>query len=134
MESHLRAIGILFIVRGVLGILASMGVALFGIAGGLGYFSNRSDPVDPYVGTMIVCIAGILFILSVAAIVVGCALYRLRPWARVVGIVLSLFELVTFCGWPLTLGLGVYGLIVLFQSETAALFSDQFPQKPDATL
>jgi len=47
-------------------------------------------------------------------------LLRLRPWARIAGIVVSILSLVAF---PLGTVLGIYGLWVLFSKDTERLFA-----------
>jgi hypothetical protein len=58
-------------------------------------------------------------VMSVPAIVIGYGLYRLRPWSRIAGIVLSIISLISF---PFGTLLGIYGLWVLFSKDGQTLF------------
>ena len=51
-------------------------------------------------------------------------LFRFRPWARILGIVLSIFDLI----WvPIGTIVGAYGLFVLFSKDTERLFAARPP-------
>jgi hypothetical protein len=73
----------------------------------------------------------ILFVLvrSVPGILVGIGLLKYRPWARIVGIVLSILDLIWL---PIGTIVGIYGLWVLFSAETERLFNGPPPAPPVA--
>ncbi|MFC1609939.1 hypothetical protein ACFL6C_03190 [Myxococcota bacterium] len=50
----------------------------------------------------------------------GIGLLRMRTWGRILGIIVAIFSLP---GFPLGTALGVYGLVILFNQETAQLFA-----------
>ena len=56
---------------------------------------------------------------ALCASVVGIGLFRFRPWARIGGIVLCIFDLIWI---PFGTIVGVYGLWVLFSKDTERLF------------
>ncbi|PYT24171.1 MAG: hypothetical protein DMG57_29615 [Acidobacteria bacterium] len=60
-----------------------------------------------------------LMTLSLPGIVVGVGLLRFRPWARILGIVLSVLDLNDV---PLGTAVGIYGFWVLLSPETERLF------------
>ena len=60
--------------------------------------------------------------LSLPGIITGIGLLRLRPWARIAGIVLSILGLMAM---PIGTIVGVYGLWVLFSKDTERLFAAQ---------
>jgi hypothetical protein len=58
-------------------------------------------------------------LLSIPGLIAGYGLLKFRPWARMLTIVLAVFELFRF---PLGTILGIYSLWVLLSSEGAAQF------------
>ena len=63
--------------------------------------------------------AAVVAMLAIPGLIAGYGLLKFRPWARILTIVLSVFELIHF---PYGTALGVYGLWVLLSSEGAAQF------------
>lgn len=131
MDTHVRLLGALNIVLGALGALAGIGLLLVfgGIAGIVGVSSHDPDalvaiPILGIIGTFI-CI--LLLVLSLPAILVGWGLLKYRPWARVLGIVLSALNLLSV---PIGTVLGIYGLWVLLNAETERLFQNP-PLQPN---
>jgi hypothetical protein len=122
VETHVKVLGILNVVFGGLGLLGA--VALVIIFGGVtGLISAEGDP-GATVAASIVGVTGASLVLftiltSLPAIIIGLGLYRLRPWSRIWGIVLSIVSLIAF---PFGTALGVYGLWVLFSEEGQKLF------------
>jgi hypothetical protein len=69
--------------------------------------------------------AGIAFFLIVIALpgmIAGIGLLKMRPWARIVAIVVGALHILSF---PLGTALGIYTLWVLLNAETEALFRGQ---------
>ena len=64
----------------------------------------------------------VLLVLSIPYIICGWGLLKLRPWSRILGIVLAAISLIRV---PFGTIFGIYALIILFNKETEALF-----QKP----
>ena len=60
-----------------------------------------------------------LVITSLPAIVIGIGLIRLRPWARIAGMVMCTVSLMMI---PLGPVVGIYGLWVLFNRDTERVF------------
>jgi hypothetical protein len=73
-------------------------------------------PIIGLTGTMVVLFT---VALSLPSIIIGWGLYRMRPWSRIAGIVLSIVSLISF---PFGTILGVYGLWVLFSKDGQRLF------------
>ena len=123
METHVKVVAALHMVMGALGVLCALALMLI-FGGAASIVSLGGDP-DAAVAVPVIGLVGMalvvgLLVLAVPAIFVGVGLWQLRPWARVGGIVLSIFDLV----WvPLGTIVGVYGLWVLFSKPTEALFS-----------
>ncbi len=128
MAQHVRILGGLFLAFGILGGLAALFIlALFGgVAGLIGVHAPEQDaeiavPIVLAVGTFIV---GLIAVLSVPEIICGAGLLGFRPWARILGIVLSGFSLLKF---PIGTALGIYGLWVLTAEGTRRLFAGAPP-------
>jgi len=129
METHVKVFAVLQIALGALCLLAALGLTLVFI-GGFGAASVSDNPdaaiALPFIGVTGIALVSFLLVLSLPGIITGIGLLRLRPWARVLGIVLSIIGLM---GFPLGTMIGVYGLWVLFSKDTERLFGAQ----PSAT-
>jgi hypothetical protein len=122
METHTKALGILNIVSGVLGLCGALVLVL--VFGGVAALVGaEGDPdaalVVPILGLTGMAIVLVIVTLSLPAIIIGYGLYQLRPWSRIAGIVLSIVSLISF---PFGTILGIYGLWVLFSKEGERLF------------
>lgn len=123
MQTHVKVLGILHIVFGVLGILIGFGMlAIFGgVAGmvGMNATGEEAAVAVPILGAIGGLVLLILLLVSIPGIIAGIGLLSLRPWSRVLGIVISIISLLNF---PFGTALGFYGIWVLFSREGAALF------------
>jgi hypothetical protein len=124
MDTHVRVLGVLNIAIGAIGLVVAA-LMLVGVGGAAGIISASADPDEAAVAIPILSIVGafvmiVLFAFSAPAIVTGIGLLYFKPWARVLGIVLSAIALL---GFPWVTILGVYGLWVLFSKDTERLFS-----------
>ena len=63
----------------------------------------------------------LILALSLPAVIVGIGLFRMRPWARIGAIVLSILHLIWI---PIGTIIGVYSLWVLFSKDTERLFAE----------
>jgi hypothetical protein len=128
METHVKVLGVLQIALGSLSLLAA-GVITIVLMGGLGAMGFSGDPdaqrALPLVGLVGTVIVTFLVVLSLPGILTGIGLLRLRPWARIAGIVLSILHLMMI---PFGTIVGVYGLWVLFSKETERLFEARAAQ------
>ena len=122
MASHVKVIAILFIVFGALGALMALfsSVIFSALAAIVG---NTQDP-DAALGVAVLGLTGatltvVLLVLSIPYIICGWGLLTLRPWSRILGIILAAISLVRI---PLGTLFGIYALVILFNKETEALF------------
>jgi hypothetical protein len=97
--------------------------AIFAFGGTMAGLSGQNDP-DALVaiGIMGVIGTGVLvlcLLFSVPGFLAGWGLLKIKPWARILTIVLSAINLVNF---PVGTAVGAYGLWVLLNQETEALF------------
>lgn len=127
MHQHVKVLAWLNIVYGGLGILFSL--IIFIVMGGVAGFVSQFDPsVDAQTAAPIIVVVGtfvvvVLLVVSAPSVIAGMGLLAYKPWARTLTIVLSALHLLSV---PFGTALGVYGLWVLLQPSTEALFS-QFP-------
>ena len=124
MDTHVRVLGVLYLVIGVLGLMAAalMTIGIGGAAGVIGAAAESDDaalaiPILSIVGTFLLAF---LLTFSLPAVGTGIGLLYFKPWARIAGIVLSAIALL---GFPWVTILGIYGLWVLFNSQTERLFN-----------
>jgi hypothetical protein len=124
MDTHVRVLGVLNIAMGVIGLIVAA-LMLIGFGGAAGIISAAADadeaamaiPILSVVGSVLVAV---IFAFSLPSVIVGIGLLYFKPWARIVGIVLSAIALL---GFPWVTILGIYGLWVLFSKETERLFA-----------
>jgi hypothetical protein len=125
MDTHVKVLGALQIAMGSLCLFGALVLALV-FAGGFGAASLSDDPdaaiALPFIGITGAALVMFLLVLSLPGIVTGIGLLRLRPWARIAGIVLSILGLMAM---PIGTIVGVYGLWVLFSKDTERLFAAQ---------
>ena len=117
MEAHVKFLGLMHILVGGFGGLAS--IIFFGPFSG----PTTAAAYGPLIGYTITGWMALLLILMLPTIALGVGLLNYRPWARSIGTVISIFELLNF---PVGTMLGVYALWVLLSPETDPLFSPRF--------
>jgi hypothetical protein len=132
METHVKVLGALQIALGALGLLAAVVlVVVFGVASSV--VAAVDDPnaaiAIPIIGLTGTALVAVLLLLSLPNVIAGIGLIRLRPWARIAGIVLSILGLMMF---PFGTIVGVYGIWVLFSKDTERLF--ERPVSADPTV
>jgi hypothetical protein len=116
MQTHVKILAWLYIVLGVLGILAA-GIVVLVVAGG-GLISGDRTAIT--VTTIVsLVIGGFLVMVSAPGIVAGIGLLSYQSWARILTLVLGILNLP---GFPTGTALGVYTLYVLLDEETSHLF------------
>jgi len=116
MDSHVKALGWLWIISGVLSIGSALCLG-FGI-GGSGFIS---DDQTAFITTSIVGVicGGSLFLGGILDLIAAYGLFNFKSWARILAIILGIFNLFLF---PIGTLLGIYTLWVMFNDETKALF------------
>jgi len=123
MADHVKILGILHIVYGILGVLAGIIILLIfgGLAGVVSVAAHSADALIavPILGGIGAFIFILLLALSLPGIVAGFGLIEFRPWARMLTIILSALELMSV---PIGTALGIYGLWVLLSPGAEQLF------------
>jgi hypothetical protein len=123
MVTHVKVIAVLFILFGALGLLGALfsGLLLGSVAGLVGVSGEAGAPAGAAaIGLFGTILTIVLLILSIPNILCGVGLLKLRPWARILGIVLGIIALIHI---PLGTIFGVYALIILFRKDVEALFA-----------
>jgi len=122
MATHVKVVAVLFIVFGALGAL----MALFSsvIFSALAAIVGSTQDPDASLGVAVLGLTGatltiVLLVLAIPYIICGFGMLTLRPWSRILGIVLAAISLVRI---PFGTIFGIYALIILFNKETEALF------------
>jgi hypothetical protein len=107
METHVKAVAVLNIILGAMGVVAAAAVALL--------FSGMVQEAG-----LEGIVVAILLATSAPVLIGGIALWRRAPWSRVYMIVVSAIELVNV---PFGTALGIYSIWTLTRSETPRLFA-----------
>lgn len=123
MQTHVKVLAVLFVVFSGLGILTAVGaMVLFGGAAGIvGMAAEGEDAAIamPIIGLTGTVLTIFLFAVSLPGLIAGFGLLSLKPWARILGIVLCAIQLINI---PIGTILGAYGLWVLLNKESERLF------------
>ena len=120
MESHVRILGVLSILSGGIGGLS--GIIFFYLSAG----PAAAAAYGPIIGYTIVGLMWLMLILAIPSILLGIGLMHFKPWARSIGTVVAIIELLNV---PVGTILGIYALWVLLSVETDPLFSPRFKKR-----
>ena len=124
MNTHVKVLGVLYIALSTLGLMLALFMGLiFGTASGV--VGMNADSRDAAIALPIIGIAGTMLVtflvaLALPGLVAGVGLLQLRPWGRILGIVVAILHLIHIPFGTLT---GIYGLWVLLNKDTERLFS-----------
>lgn len=123
MRDHLKILGWLYAVTGAFVLLlALLFGTLFGIAG---VVAGAEDGAGFLLGGIGLVFALFVAALGVPSLVCGWALLNYKPWARVLGIILSALQVANF---PVGTLIGGYGLWVLLNDESRRLLEAGDPR------
>lgn len=124
MQAHVKALGVLYLAISTLSLLAAffLLLAIGGVATVVGLMADPGDAVVaiPVLGVVGTVLATLLLVLAVPGLVAGWGLLALKPWARILSLVLSALNILNV---PIGTALGVYGLWVLLHRDTEPLFT-----------
>src|SRR5438046_1331134 len=125
MDTHVKVVGVLDIVFGIIGICVAMFLTLV-FAGAMTAVFADGDPdaavAIPIIGLSGAALVAFLVVWSLPGIIIGFGLLKRKPWARVGGIVVAIVALLNI---PIGTIFGVYSLWMLFSKDTEKLFSPQ---------
>ena len=122
MATHVKVLAGFFAVFAALLLIGAFFLPL--IIGFVGTVVGTSDEPDAaavgaFLGFTGVVLSVVLVCLAVPFGICSYGLFKLRPWGRIMGIIMSAMALIQL---PLGTLVGIYGLIVLFQKKTEELF------------
>ena len=125
MQTHVKVLGVIYLAVGGCMLLGALFLALTmgGVAGIVGATAEPEEAAIaiPVLGIAGTALAAVLFVFSLPSLITGYGLFNYKPWARIVGIVLSAISLINV---PIGTVIGAYGLWVLLNKETERLFSN----------
>ncbi len=123
MQTHVKVLGVLYLACG--GFFLALALFLVLATGSAaGIVGVAAEPDDAAFAIPIIGIAGtaaamFFAVYGIPALVTGYGLLQRKPWARIVGIVLSAINLINI---PIGTVIGLYGLWVLLSKDTEPLF------------
>jgi hypothetical protein len=125
MQTHVKILGVLYLVVSAFFLLMALFLLLV-VGGTAGIVGATADPEDAAIAIPILGFAGtalamFLGVFSLPGLATGYGLLTFRPWARIVGVVLSAVSLINL---PVGTALGAYGLWVLLSKDTEHLFEE----------
>jgi hypothetical protein len=124
MTTHVKVLGALYLALSAIGLLVA-GFVFLALISAASVVGVAADPDEaalaiPIIGIAGTWLVGFLVVLSIPGLIVGWGLLTFKPWARIVGIVLSVLNLINV---PFGTLLGIYGLWVLLNKSTEPLFA-----------
>jgi len=131
MTTHIKVLGVLYLVLSAFTLLAAVFLALvFGTASGI--VGLNADPHDAAIALPLIGLAGtalvtFLVLVSLPGLIAGVGILKMRPWARILGIVVAVVNLIHV---PVGTAVGIYGLWVLLNGETERAFGQASPPQP----
>ena len=124
METHVKVLGVLYIAVSALSLFGALFLMLV-FGGTASLVGLTAEPGEAAVAIPILGIAGtalvaLLLILSIPGLLTGWGLLNYKSWSRILGLVLSVLNLLNF---PFGTALGIYGLWVLLNKDAERLFA-----------
>jgi len=124
MEQHVKILSVLFIIFGILGLVAALAFFVLG-AGTAATILSQDQSSEAQVGAAwaggcITFIAALFGIIAIPSIIAGWGLSKRKSWARILAIILAILSLPHI---PIGTAIGVYALVILFNPEAKALFA-----------
>ena len=116
MTSHVKLLGILYIVYHGLAILFAL--VVFGILSGIGLLSGDWQATG-ILGVIAFGILALVTVLALPGIIAGVGLLNRWGWARILALIIGFFSLFEV---PLGTALGIYTFWVLLQDDPAVKF------------
>jgi hypothetical protein len=117
MKKHIELLGILNIIYHFIEFLVGVGFFLFFPSIGLITGEPIAMGILTIIGTLL---GGFLLVLSIPGIIAGFGLLKLRPWARILALIMACVNMLSI---PVGTALGVYSFWVLMKDEVIQEFS-----------
>lgn len=118
MESHIKLVAILYLVLSILGLTTALFIYFILNLAGLISGDEQAGFILSIISNVITTI---LILSSIPGIIGAWGLLKRKEWARIVIVVLSVFNLLNF---PFGTALGIYALWTLLQPESLAWFNN----------
>ena len=125
MQTHVKVLAVIYLAVGGLMLCGALFLGLgSGVAAGI--VGASADPDDAAIAIPILGFAGtalavFLGLFALPSLITGYGLLYYKPWARIVGIILSAISLINI---PIGTIVGAYGLWVLLNKDTERLFTN----------
>jgi hypothetical protein len=123
MKKHIELIGILHIVYHSIGLIIALIVMLVIAGGGL---VSRDEIAIAVTLAVAMSISSMIIIFSIPGIIGGIGLLKMRPWARILILIMGFLALLEI---PLGTALGIYTIWALMNDETIKLFEGEGKEK-----
>ena len=117
MKDHIKILGWLYIVLGILGVLAGAVTLIVLLGTGLISGDEEAVVVLSIIGFIV---AGLVTLISAPGILAGVGLLKYKSWGRVLALILGFLNLP---GFPIGTALGAYTIWVLLNDEASELFA-----------
>jgi hypothetical protein len=117
METHVKALGVLWIIYGVIGLLFIL--FLFATLFGVSYIPDMGNEATVILRTVAIGFCIFLSVLTLPELIAGFGVLNYKEWGRIVALAVAFFNLLAF---PFGTALSVYTLVILFNSEAIQLF------------
>ena len=127
MDTHVKVAAWLRIIGSAVYLLIALVVlAVVGGMSGVVAASGGSDAETAASVMRMIAVWGSMFfgVLALPGLITGWGLLNYQPWARIINIVLSIFELFNI---PVGTAIGAYSLWVMFHPEVVELFESRVP-------
>jgi hypothetical protein len=112
MEKHIKVLGILYIVSGVLGFTIGGFLFLALVAGGLISGDSQAMTITSIVA---VFLTSFFLVFAIPELICGIALLKQKSYSRIFGLILGFLNLLDI---PIGTALGIYAIWVLMKDET----------------
>ena len=122
MSKHINILGALFLTFSLFMIIGGFAINHFLPMAGEISGDSTAIRITSIIGQSI---GTVLFIFAVPGFICGYGLITKKAWSRVFGIILSCLSLLSI---PIGTIIGIYGLWILFNDETKALFLSLSPR------
>ena len=117
MQSHVKALGVLWIIYGAIGMLFIffMFATLFGVS----YIPDIGPEAPVILRTVAIGFCAFLAVLTIPELIAGYGLLHYKEWGRILALAVAFLNLIWF---PIGTALSVYTLVILFNTEAIELF------------
>lgn len=122
MATHVKVLASFFVVIAILLLAGAFFLPLIlGLVGTVVSSSNEPDAatVGAFLGLTGAVLSIVLVCMALPYGICAFGLFKLRPWARIMAIIMCAIALTSV---PFGTLIGIYGLVVLFQKKTEELF------------